>query len=177
MPISALPASNTKRYKLNYEVGGLQHSVIMRVGNAVTDSTASNAFSTLLSLITDELWSLTVLGMEVAVSGSDIFNPATYSGDTAFGLGAGGLEESVRAASFTGRTATGRKSKFFIFGYKLETSGNARTTSAENGDIDAAVGELNSSAGVWLAIDGTQPVWHAYVNIDHNDHWVQKIRG
>jgi len=177
MALPPLPASNTPRYKLKYSVGGFAHTMTMRVSSGILASSASSAYASLLAAMAPTCWNITVQGLEFAELGSDVFNPRSYDGAPSFGLGTGGAEQSIRAASLVGRTTGGRKVRVFVYGYKLEEGGNARTTTTENGDIASVVTLMNTFTEHFLAIDGLIPTWRNYVNLDHNDHWVAQIRG
>lgn len=177
MPLPPLPPNNTSRYKLQYVTGNIAHELQNRTAVGITAAAASSLFVSVLTAISADLWSLTVTGMTFAPAGSDIFNPVTFTGTTAFGLGSPSLEESIRSLSVVGRTTGGRKVKFLLFGFKGNKTDNMRITPAENANVGNMLGQIAAASSQFFAIDGLKPIYASYVNVDYNDHWQRFIRG
>ena len=167
----------TARWWLIYNNNSTEHRLMMRTANAATNIIVSGFFSTLLGHLAANLNSTTVLGMEHAIQGSNVRNPATYTGTVSFG---GGTEASQdvrpRFWSFTGRGADGAKTKIFVFGTKAMSEGDLRVDTTESALVAAAVNFLNTTTGAFLSITGLQPIWHLYANVGFNDHWTKVYR-
>lgn len=178
MPLAALPANNTERWKLIYSVGGLQHSMQMRTDTTVpTQSTVEGGFTQLLGDLTAQLYTVTFVRLERAPVGSDIFNPvSTTLTGTLAGSGAPSKEASVRCLSFVGRSTGGRKNRVYIYGYNANLSDNMRITPAEQAAVGTAINRINGYLHLFVSIDGIKPVYAQYINIGYNDHWTKLVR-
>lgn len=179
VPVTALPASNTNRYWLDYTVNSDPHSLMMRDFGGLGAAAVSSIYSDLLSLFsTDDIYGIGVTGMRFAVAGSDVTLPRTYSGTASFSGGTA-FDTDRRAAqySFTGRDDSGHKGRIFIFGAKFSANGDYRLQVAENARISDVVDYLNALPTSFCSINGKKMVWNAYANTGVNDHWVKKARG
>jgi len=178
MPVTALAPENTARWRLVYQVGGIEHGVVMRVdATNPTQTTVEAGFSQLLSDLSAQMWEITFVRLEYAAAGSTIFNPQTsaLSGVLA-GAGAGGPEQNVRSISFVGRTGGGHKARVFLYGYGAATADNMRVTTVERAEVAAAIARINGYLHLFVAIDAIKPTYNGYVNINYNKHWTKVIR-
>ncbi len=179
MTLPVLPASNTKRYKLLYTVGPHLHSNTSRCSSAQDDATAVGHFSACAAALAS--WAgdnVNWLGVEVALEGSDVFNPV--GGFTPV-VGTAATISAVnypRAIGFAGRTTGGRKSKVFLFG-----AGNAyvfvgayKEDPLTTAQLQGFQGLLNSQGDFWLGIDGVKPTWYYRCTQKTNDHQVDRAR-
>jgi len=181
MPLSPLPPSNTKRYKLLYTVAGQQHSMISRCSSAQSDGVAVGFFNAQFAAITGALGPNVVwVGVEVALSGSDIFNPiAGWSPLT----GTAGNDVSTinepRAFCYSGRTVGGRKSKVFLYGVGDDVPTPATYEMDPlpgSGEFNNFWVNLNGQADFWLGIDGLKPIWYFRNTVKPNDHFIGLLR-
>jgi len=181
MPLPPLPASNTKRYKLLYVVGGVQHSLIARCSSAQTDGNALGFFNSQFAGVSGSLGNnVTWVGVDVALQGSDVFNPVSgWSPLTGTGGSPTAPIDGPRAMCFPGRTVGGRKSKVFLFGL---TSDFQTPATYELDPLPGTGGIANfhsvlvSSSDFYLAIDGLKPVWYLRSTVKVNDHYVGLLR-
>lgn len=175
--MAPLPANNTKRYFLDYSVGGVEHTLLMRVATGTDDSLASGAFEDLLTELSAQLYSLTVLGMRVSAEGSDISLPATYSGATSFGSGAADKVGTAGYVTFLGRTADGRRTRISIFGNKtVQVGGDFRASGTEVGDFVDAIAWLQGNPSYFRSISGLGTTWYPYADTGYNSYWRNKLR-
>jgi hypothetical protein len=167
----------TARWWLVYNNNSTEHRMLMRTANAATNILVSGFFSSFLGMLSTHLNSTTVLGLEHAIQGSNVRNPATYTGTVSFGLGTEASSDTrPRCWSFTGRSADGVKTKVFLFGTKTMGEGDLRVDTSESVDVANAVNFLNTTVGAFLGITGLQPIWHIYTNVGYNDHWTKEYR-
>lgn len=178
MALSPLPPSNTVRYKLRYSAGGIEHGLISRF-DEVNDTIANSELQTFLSLAEPLLATISIVGLEWAPVGSDIFNPTPWTGNATYGAGALPDINKPWTLSFVGRSRTARKSRVFLYGIKTLNDASYRIHASENEDVAAVTGFLQTAAHGFRTIDGTQAVWAAYANLGANDHWVgdQRVSG
>jgi hypothetical protein len=176
MPLTPLPPSNTTRWRLHYSCGGLNHFWVIRTTAAVTNASVSTAFDDLLTALTTELYAITILGLDFAVSGSNIFNAATWTGAASYGSGVPSLEQATRNISFIGRTTNGRKARMFLYGFKQNFNNNMRVDTTENAALATCLAHLATYNLYFLGIDGLKPVYKNYVNVGYNDHWTKQVR-
>jgi len=179
MPISPLPEDNTKRYKMIYTVEEDTHSLTGRAANTLTDAGADAHFVALFAAIGSSLGSnCTWVDLQVAAQNSNVFN-STGTWTPATGTGGAVSElDQPRALCFPGRSATGRKVKAFVYGVD---SGFTTPDAYEEDPLVTATfqgfqGLLNSQTDLWLAIDGSKPVWYFRLTVKGNDHWIKGRR-
>lgn len=167
----------TARWWLIYNNNSTEHRLMMRTANAATNIIVSGFFQSLFTAVAGTLNSTTVLGLEHAIQGSNVRNPATYTGTVSFGAGTeAAVDTRPRCWSFTGRGADGAKTKVFIFGTKQTGEGDLRIDTSESANVASAVNFLNTTTGAFLSITGLQPIWHLYANVGYNDHWTKEYR-
>lgn len=178
MPLSPLPASNTKRYFLGLKDDLAQHHIQIRCADTVSDSQAIidiGYVATLLQPVTYADYSFNEL--LVSENGSDIRNPvsgwvvhpgtwATAQDDT----------EMPLAITGRGRSHTGRKSKFSLWGQVFTRAEDWTYTPGFESAHEAFMTIVQTSPSYFLAIDGSKPVWRGDFTVDYNDHWVQEQR-
>lgn len=177
MPVVALPESNTDRWILDYTINEVPHHMQMRTGSTKTESQVSTTFDGFLTTLASDLNELVVVSLRHAVEGSDVFNPATWSGAASYG--AGNTNDSigrVLTLSFTGRDTSGHKIKLFVFGTKNLSEGDYRVDPTESAVVESALDYLAAAAGYWLTINALQPTWNQYANQNLSQHWVKALR-
>lgn len=179
MAVTPLNPNNTERWFLDYAVLGAQHSLMMRSADHLEAIDAADAFSSFLTSIEGNLIEITIVGLRVALAGSDITNAQSTTGLSAtYGTGAGSAINLPLQVTFTGRSDDGHKARVGMFGWSAQTDSSWRITTVEDGDVATGVGTLTSlgASGLFVSISGRKPVWHSYANIGYNDHWVKRAR-
>jgi hypothetical protein len=177
MAVPALPPENTERWWAVYTVNNHQHHLMIRTNDGQTGSFMSSVYVALFSRLDAVLYALHIENLERAVKNSNVRNIVPFAGDADYGLGSGdALDAVARTISFVGRGVAGHKSRFFVYGYRNDANGDFRTNTAESAQIADVITLINGATGTFLAIDGTQPVWHAYANIGYSDHWIKTLR-
>lgn len=177
MALPPLPASNTERYWMVYDVDGNQHKMQMRVPNGHPSASVESAYTQLLNALAPSLWQIDVIRLERAVQGSDVRNPVAWTGATSFGLGAPADITQAATYSFVGRSNDGRKNRVFVFGAKNVGQDDYRYLTAESADVAAALVVLNGLPNAFLSISGLKPLYSGYANVNINQHWVKALRG
>lgn len=175
--MAPLPASNTKRYFLDYSVAGEEHTLVMRVGDATTDSLAAAAYEAFLNAFGTSILTLTVSGMRVAANGSNITLPAVYGETTTFGTGTGTTADTANYYGFVGRSTAGRRARISLFGAAINRlNGDYRAEAGASTNLDAVVDWLQSNPSYFRAIDGLGVNWKDYTNLGINAYWRNEIR-
>jgi hypothetical protein len=180
----------TPRYRVNYRVGGNEHSFIWRVPRGTTRGDVT-PYATRATLFLDALEDLryaswTVLGAEWAEQDTDIFLPTTAPTPVAGAsteIGSS-VAKFITQYRFESRSVgpAGARGSFSIFGLSLDIDdsimSNFRVHGIENGTISTALGVLTEVGGpVLVCVDGATALWRPYVNVKINDHWVYEKRG
>jgi len=129
-----------------------------------------------LNALSPALNALVVNTVEFAPSGSSVFNIVTtgIEGSTV-GSGAGTGSARANYVDFIGRSSGGRRVRLAVFGLKIDAT-DYRFIAGENAAVDAAIVELNTHTGAFLAIDGVAPQWYSYANAGVNAHWQKAVR-
>jgi hypothetical protein len=174
MALPPLPANNTARYRVNYSVGGVQHSFQIR--SLASPSTIGAHINSYMTALSPGLSLTSIDTVEFAVSGSDVYNLVTTGAEGGiFGTGVPPTINDPLAINFIGRTTGGRRVRRAQFGWK-DLAGNFRYFATENGTADAAIAVLAGAGSLIMGIDGLTPVWKTYSNVKFFDHWVKVIR-
>jgi hypothetical protein len=174
--MAPLPPTTTKRWFLDYSVGGVDHTLMMRSSANVTAAEAVTAISGFLAQLAPVLYEITVTGFRVAELNSNVTNPVVWTGNATYGSGAAPENSIPNFISFIGRSAGGRRARVFVFGFKLNYPSNYRFEAGENADVDDARAQLDAYANRWLTIDTLDAVWNAYANTGVNAYWQRQIR-
>lgn len=178
--MAPLPASNTERWFLDYTVLGEEHTLMMRTADAVTDAEAAEALDTFLTAFSTGTSEITINGLRHAAATSNFSFPAATTGlDPTYGEGVGSLIDVPLQATFTGRSADGRDGRTGFFGWSGQTDSSWRYTVAEDTTVANTVAALTSltNSGFFVSISGGAIIWHNYMNVGYNDHWVKEQRG
>ena len=176
--MAPLPANNTDRYFLDYQVGPEQHTLIMRTDAGFTADDAVDAFSDFLTAISSLILLLTINGMRFQAAGSNVSLPVEWTGDPSFGSGAGDAIDTTKYISYVGRGADGHRVRVTVFGVSNPTAGtDYRYQAGENSAADAGRASLSSHlTGAWQTISSENPVWNNYANVGINAYWRNKTR-
>lgn len=179
MPLSPLPASNTKRYFIRWTAGGLVHFTQCRVSDDTDNAFAVSFLQNDLLILVPVLGDNVVIdGLEVALNGSDIRN--VVSGWTVIS-GTGGVDltgqERARSFSMRGRSSSGRKMKALLWGFIIARQPDFELALADQAAaISSFTSQVQARTNQWLAIDGTKPVMETNLLEDYNDHWEKELR-
>jgi hypothetical protein len=174
--MSALPPSNTERFKVRYTNQTKQHACVVRT-HSVSPGAFGGDFDALMTALTSILPSTVIDLVEYAASGSNIFNPVTTGIEgNAYGSGGGAVIGAAEYLGFVGRSTGGHKARLYVFGINALASNDYRFVAGEVAAIDNAIGLLNAATTVYLAIDGVKPTWKSYANAGVNAHWQKAIR-
>jgi len=82
--------------------------------------------------------------------------------------------------TFQGRSVGGRRVSLSLYGHTISQTGDFRITKGENPNVDSAVIFLNQTnanfPGTFLAIDGLDPYWKEYANMNYNSYYERRAR-
>lgn len=175
--MAPLDPSNTPRYFLDYTVAGEQHTMLIRTTEAAELPDVVETVDTFLTALGNSIFTLTVNGMRYAAPGSNVTNPVPWSGASSYGSGTGIAADTANYYDFIGRSPTGRRVRVTVFGAAISRIGtDYRAEAGASVNLDLARANLDDDPNVWVAIDGTVPVWKAYVNLGINAYWRNEIR-
>jgi hypothetical protein len=178
MPLTPLPANNTKRYALVVHTPEHVHHMIARCTTSFSDSTALSNLTAVGAALADGMGNdCHFTSVLVAAQGSNIFNPvAGWSTITGVQAGLPALQEP-RSVCISGRASSGRKVKTFVWGLSGVTTPDTYLSEPIVASyLSGFQGLLNSQTDFWLAIDGLKPVWYNRATWGYNDHFVATAR-
>jgi hypothetical protein len=178
MPLTPLPASNTKRYFIGVIADSIQHFMQIRVADTVSDAAAVTNLGNFVTLLLPTCYSSSVFNqLLVAQKGSDIRNPVSgWANQTGAIPGSQPDEDRPYTQCARGRASTGRKVRLFFWGMQITRTASWTFVPTPGSDLEVAVSSLNTAAEYFLAIDGNKPVWVADLTLDFNDHWESAAR-
>lgn len=177
--MTPLPADSTARVKIKYTTCGTEHTVQVRFVAPHTVAEVITAFSNFVHDRESLFYLSSVIDVQVAEVLSNVFN--SYGGDwpTAWGSGAGSVAAAGQFLDFIGRSTDGRRARLALFGAKvvLDSDGLYRLLSADDTNIADMVNILATATGLFLSINGFQPVWKPYADSGLNAYWRNHTRG
>ena len=175
--MTPLPPESTARVKIAYNTCEFDHEVLIRFAAPNTVDDVVTAFNEFITAIESLLFLSTLIGAQVAASGSTIFNDVAGSWPVTWGSGVGEKVSTAWYYDFISRSTGGKRGRLALFGAKqISTTDDYRAFSAEVAAIEDGVAVLNAAEGVFLSIDGLQPIWKPYANSGVNAYWRNKIR-
>ena len=174
--MAPLPPDGTDRFYLDYECGDREHTLLCRFTGGASPASFGTFMDTFLTGIEGLLYTVTVLGVRFGATGSGVTLPVVsgIEGNT-YGASSPVPQGVPNYLRFQGRSAGGRKCSFDVFTINLSDA-NFRITSAENGAIGTAVGQLNAATNLFVGIDGDGVTWKPYVNVKASSYWTRAIR-
>ena len=174
--MAPLPPENTARYWVDYSVGGINHSFQVRFDGTTSPSALGSTLNAFLNTLAPLLNQIIIEGVRFAPEGTNISNPVVtgIEGNT-YGVGTPAANETADFLNFVGRTAGGRRVTLAIYGI-LEVDDFYRLNASESTIVASAVAILNGEEGLFLGIDGLNPVWKPYVNNAASGYWQRNLR-
>jgi hypothetical protein len=189
--VAALNPNNTSRifWKFRTSLIGIEHTVQVRpagldpVSRLNAESTMRGVVEALGAAFFRQNWrffegSAAAAGGDFTTSlpfidGLDLFVGSNVSVLTP--------EREALEMRFVGRSpSTGRKVSFSLYGMRQNLAiGSFRLNGGASGDgllVRNAVAVLNGSGGAFRCIDGTEPIWYEYVNLQYNSYWERRVR-
>lgn len=178
MPVTPLPAFNTKRYRVTYNNGLDDHNIQFRCADTFTDADARDFIDAIFTAAAPFLFVVTINAFDRLDHGSDVGIPLSLVGfDASYGSGVINAVQSPFGLTFSGRGALGRKVNFKFIGVKLQGDANYVYTAAENAAVLAVVNILNTgSTQFFLSIDGQAATWYPRATAKQNDHFIRRRR-
>jgi hypothetical protein len=163
--------------KIFYETCSQQHTAQIRFKEPNTVDDVITAFNDLITAAGSLFYASSFIDAQVAVSGSNVFNPVAGGWPVSWGGSAHDRSATAQYVDWVGRSFDGRRVRFSLFGAIFTVTGeNYRTLTTESTAVDDSVNVLNAAEGVFLSINGFQPIWKSYVDIGVNAYWRNQIR-
>jgi hypothetical protein len=177
LPLGALPGHNTARVWVDYSDGLNLHTLLVRHDTTVAD--VMDSVDSLFTNIASDWYEITIGEVRFAASGSDISFPATWTGSATYGATTMPGVFAPRQFMLLGRTNTGRRARWSIFGFEGSSPDDYRLARVAANIVDDAltVIEAGQTAAMWLGIDGHVPVMYQYADFNFNNHYERLQRG
>lgn len=176
--MAPLPPQSTARVWLDYSDGTNEHSLVARLGDAVSVATAVTNMNAFMLELAPSLNLLTVIGARAAFDGSNVSNPFTWTGAATYGSGTMPVVNAPRELRFIGRSGDGRRVSVSVYGFSGATPPSYRVSAGVDAAVDDAIDALASAsaAGVFLSISTAVPVWKTYASFNFNSYWERQAR-
>lgn len=182
--MAPLPPESTPRYFVDYTANGRPHTMQFRYASPVDGPPPETPFiarvATVLADLAEFLPSdFNVLGARYAVQGSNVTLP-TAAPASPTGLQTPRPAEAPAFIGIPGRTATGRRYRFYVLGVGVSPAAvgagtaNYRLTAAESSDIAAVIANL--AGAPFVGIDGEPISYKSYANLGYNGYWQRAVR-
>lgn len=176
MPLVPLAPDNTKRYYLDYTHAGVEHTMVVRTNQSVTDSAVVSQIDAFLTDISTLIQTIEITGFRKSEILSNVTNPVTWTGAASYSVIAAQAVSRPNFLSWTGRSPAGYRARITVFGRNTSPTDNYRITTSESAPVANAIDQLELVPGIFLAIDGDEPVWNPYANAGSNSYWQRKVR-
>lgn len=177
--MAPLPPNNTACMWVDYTNGVDEHSLMVRYAGDANFADAATAVAGLFTVLTSELYLITITGARYRSAGSTITLPNTWPGATSYGSMDMPDVLGPRELRFQGRDTTGRDVSWSIYGWKGDTPANYRILLTESAVIEAAIAHIDdvSDGGSFCTIAGDVPTVYPYANVNYNSYWEKERRG
>jgi len=178
--MAPLPANNTARLFLDYNDGLNDHTLMWRFNESFSSlSACKDALSAFLTALSPKLYLWTVTGARASEQGSSVSLPTTWTGDATYGTGTLPANQAPRELRWQGRSNTGRRVSFSVYGCNLTTPDDFIIRIDDNPDFDATIAQLILAADVsaWVAIDNNVPLVYQFIDVNYNSYWETQARG
>jgi hypothetical protein len=175
--MAPLPESNTARAFLTYRVAEADHTMTVRydAANATVPEVIAS-IGDFIAAMDAKVYNSVFVRFELAAEGSNVRIPATWTGTTEWGGGAGPQDDQPYFWSFTGKDLTGRRTRVELFGRIPASNQDWRLAAVDDTSIGAALAALESESADFLSIGGNQPIWNQYANRSVSQHWIKENR-
>lgn len=179
--MAPLPYNNTDimTFTYSWDHGTSQFQIRYDAGIASEAFVAQSAtdFLNTLGGVLDDQW--TIIASRRQSQGTNVSVPSVMP----TGLSITGLSQQSQnrplELTFVGRSNTGRRAELSIFGTLFTANDKYRYLASTTSEIANALNVLNDDVnyqGVFLAIDGTRPLWYPYANVNYNSYWERRQR-
>lgn len=177
--MAPLPANNTDCFWLDYNDGQNDHSLQVRFdGEDATVNAVMSSVQDFLIALNPELYAITINGARVRSAGSHITAPVLWTGSPTYGSFAMPADLAPRQICFLGRDGTGRRGRWFMFGWDAAPPQPFRIGITPSTAFDDALTVIRDgqAAEIWLTIAGVAPTMYTYVDINYNSYYEEKSR-
>lgn len=169
----------TPRLFVTYSDGAHEHTISFRT--ASDDGGALDAMGVVddyLTQLADSLYLITITKSELAVTGSNVRNPVTWTGAATYGTGVMPLVNAPRYIEFTGKQSNGRRWHLTQFSINVSTPVIYGFEPTDVADLDAARAVLIGAfaAGQLVGVTGLKVAVNSFVPLGFNDHFVVDAR-
>lgn len=172
--MAPLPADSTPRYKVNYNVTLDNHS--FQVRSHASPGAIGVLIDAFLTALADALYGITIISVEFAADGSNVFLPVTTGIEAnVYSSGSPANDQRPWFYGFQGRGAGGKKWHLDMFGARSLGS-NYLVTTGEIPEVDDAIVALQSFGSDLVAIDDTAVTVYNYANAGVNAHFQRALR-
>lgn len=178
--MAPIDPTTSARLKLGYEGPYGRHTLLLRGGIDGIETDLTDAALLLIDEFQNWQYDGTVWDTaEFATGGVHFYTPVDswtpITIDNAIGTSAADVPS--RFMNMCGRsTATGRRTKLYLFEVAENGGHSMRLTAAENANVATLVDGLNGVGINLAAVDGTPVVWKNYVNFGQNDYLTHRAR-
>ena len=180
MPIPALDPTNTARLWVFYHDSKFEHALQFRYDDTVTtESEVQDAAHAYLTAWGTGLYSITIVRVERASSGSNVHLPVTSTLDADYGSGTMPAVLAPRYVEFTGKDGTGHRWHLTQFSVNLTVPDTYVILPDYDAHVDAARAALNTAVttGPVTSINALPVFMNSEVPTSLNDHFVVEARG
>jgi len=175
--MAPLPHNDSDIYYLDYNTGTVDHTLMCRTQNGVSDGDAINAIDDFLTAVSPFLSTITVVGLRYQAEGTSFSNPVTWTGSSTYGSGTPDRQNEASFVSFVGRDTTGHRVRVAVFGAGLVNNlTNFRSPAGASADVQNALDVLEAPDGCFYSINEGAPAWKQYMNIGLSAYWQRQFR-
>lgn len=178
--MAPLPANNTAVYFVDYYDGINAHTLQNRYNEGeVTIDQAGLMLDAFFTAIDNLLYEITILGARNREANSTVTYGVIWPGAETYGSGAQPAVTAPRETRWVGRSGTGRRVSFSVYGGKYTTPDNFRILAADNADVLAGIVAIDDAVtnNGMRPIDLSNQQMKPYVDVNFNSYWERAARG
>lgn len=176
-PLPPLPENNSDRYFLDMDTAVDQYTIQVRTDTNLGLAAFDTAITPILTAVAPLMPQTFISSVRFQAANTLVSLPVNSShlGEE---LGSGtALKVNVpRFLSFQGRTASGRRVSWFIYGTALTFPEDYRIPTSLDANVENVYFALQSATGIFVAVSIEEATWYAYANCGFNSYKERRNR-
>jgi hypothetical protein len=176
-PLPPLPENNTDRYFLDMDTAVDQYTIQVRTDSGITLAAFDTAITPIFTAMGPLMPQTFVSSVRFQAADTVVSSPVAseHIGEE-LGSGTATKANVPRFLSFQGRSGSGRRVSWFIFGVSLAFPEDYRIPIGLNANIENVYFALSAADTIFQCVSLENPTWYAYANCGFNSYKERRNR-